>query len=135
MSAGSEASSTDWRRHFRTIWHVDFEYREDANHLPIPVCMYAREELSGATISLWRDELLRLTRAPFDTSLNDVMVAFASNAELGCFLTLGWPFPVNVLDPYVENIVAINGNTGVWPPAGEEKRTGRPGLLDALRLH
>jgi hypothetical protein len=135
MSAGYEASSTDWRGRFRTIWHVDFEFREDANHLPVPVCMYAREERSGATISLWRDELLRLTRAPFDTGPDSVMVAFASNAELQCFLNLGLPFPANVLDPYVENIVAINGNTAVWPPAGEKNRKGRPGLLDALKLH
>jgi hypothetical protein len=97
--------------------------------------MYAREERSGATISLWCDELLRLTRAPFDIGPDSVMVAFASNAELGCFLVLGWPFPTNVLDPYVENIAAINGNTAVWPPADEKKRKGRPGLLDALKLH
>ena len=143
MSAGSGASSTngDWRQRFRSIWHVDFEFREDANHLPIPVCMYAREEHSGATISLWRDELLRLTHAPFDTGPDSVMVAFASNAELQCFLVLGWPFPANVLDPYVENIIAINGNTAIWPPKDEEKREGkkkrkgRPGLLDALKLH
>ena len=105
------------------------------NHLPVPVCMYAREEHTGATISLWRDELLRLTRAPFDTGPDSVMVAFASNAELQCFLSLGWQFPANVLDPYVENIVAINGNTAIWPPADEKNRKGRPGLLDALRLH
>jgi len=135
MSASSGASSTDWRRRFRTIWHVDFEFREDANHLPIPVCMYAREERSGATISLWRDELLRLTHAPFDTGPDSVMVAFASNAELACFLALGWPFPTNVLDPYVENIVTINGNTAIWPPPDEKNRKGRPGLLDALKLH
>jgi len=97
--------------------------------------MYAREERSGATISLWRDELLRLPRAPFDTGPDSVMVAFASNAELQCFLALGWPFPTHVLDPYVENIVAINGNTAVWPPPDEKKRKGRPGLLDTLKLH
>src|SRR5262249_31690591 len=130
MSADFEVSSTDWRRRFRTIWHVDFEFREGANHLPIPVCMYAREEHSGATIALWRDELLRLTRLPFDCGPDDAMVAFASNAELQCFLSLGLPFPVNVLDPYVENIVGINCNTAVWPPADEKKRKGRPGLLD-----
>jgi DNA polymerase I len=135
MSVGSGVSSTDWRRRFRTIWHVDFEFREDANHLPIPVCMYAREEHSGATISLWRDKLLRLTRAPFDIGPDSVMVAFASNAELQCFLVLGWPFPTNVLDPYVENIVAINGNIAVWPPPDEKNRKGRPGLLDALKLY
>jgi len=97
--------------------------------------MYAREEHSGATISLWRDELLRLPRAPFDTGPDSVMVAFASNAELQCFLALGWPFPTHVLDPYVENIVAINGNTAVWPPPDEKKRKGRPGLLGTLKLH
>ena len=97
--------------------------------------MYAREERSGATISLWRDELLRLPRAPFDIGPDSVMVAFASNAELQCFLALGWPFPTHVLDPYVENIVAINGNTAVWPPADAKGRKGRPGLLDALKLH
>jgi hypothetical protein len=97
--------------------------------------MYAREERSGATISLWRDELLRLTHAPFDTGPDSVMVAFASNAELACFLALGWPFPTNVLDPYVENIVTINGNTAIWPPPDEKNRKGRPGLLDALKLH
>jgi len=136
MSAGSGAFSTnDWRKNFRAIWHVDFEFREDANHLPVPVCMYAREEHTGTTISLWRDELLRLTRPPFDTDPNSAMVAFASNAELQCFLSLGWRFPTNVLDPYVENIVAINGNTLIWPPPDEKNRKGRPGLLDALKLH
>src|SRR5215471_2094298 len=137
MSAGSGASSTkgDWRQRFRSIWDVDFEFREDANHLPIPICMFGREQHSGATLSLWRDELLRSTRAPFDTGPDSVMLAFASNAELQCFLALDWPFPANVLDAYVENIVAINGNTAVWPPADEKNRKGRPGLLDALKLH
>ncbi|MGZ3195919.1 MAG: hypothetical protein ACXWI1_02220 [Croceibacterium sp.] len=30
-----------WWRNFKAIWHVDFEYRQDANHLPVPVCMRA----------------------------------------------------------------------------------------------
>jgi len=135
MSAGLGVLSNDWRQRFRTIWHVDFEFREDSNHLPVPVCMYAREEHTGTTISLWRDELLRLTEAPFDTGSDSVTVAFASNADLQCFLSLGWRFPTNVVDPYVENIAAINGNTAIWPPADEKNRKGPPGLLDALKLY
>ena len=137
MSAASGGSSTsdDWRRRYQSIWHADFEYREDANHLPIPVCLHAHDEVSGKTLSLWRDELLASTRLPFDSGPDSVMVAYASNAELQCFLSLGLPFPTNVLDPYVETIVAINGNTAVWPPADEKNRKGRPGLLDALKLH
>src|SRR5262249_23866532 len=115
--------------------HVDAEYREDANHLPIPVSLHARDEVSGRTLSLWRNELLASTRLPFDDGPDSAMVAFASNAELQSFLSLGLPFPTNVLDLYVENIVAINGNTAVWPPADKKNRKGRPGLLDALKLH
>jgi hypothetical protein len=129
MSAGCVASSSDWRQRFRSIWHVDFEYREDANHLPVPVCMVAVEERTGTSIILRRSELLRLDRAPFGTGPDDLTVAYAANAELSCFLALGWPLPVNVLDVYVETIAAINGNTAIWP------NKGRPGLLDALELY
>jgi DNA polymerase-1 len=129
MSSACAELSTDWQHDFDAIWHVDFEYREDANHLPVPVCMFAREQHTGTTIELWRDQLLQCRRAPFDTGRRSLMVAFAANAELSCFLALGWPFPHNVLDLYVETIAAINGNTAVWLP---EKR---PGLLAALELH
>jgi DNA polymerase I len=129
MSGACAEYSTDWQRDFATIWHVDFEYREGANHLPIPVCMFAYEQHTGATIELWRDQLLQCRRAPFDTGPHSLMVAYAANAELGCFLALGWPFPRNTLDLYTETIAAINGNTDVWP----QKK--RPGLLAALELH
>ena len=52
----------------------------------------------------------------------DLMVAYAANAELSCFLALGWPFPCNVLDLYVETIAGINGRADIWP------QKGRPGL-------
>jgi hypothetical protein len=123
------ASSTDWRQRYRSIWHCDFEYREDANHLPVPVCMVAIEEHTGASIVMRRAELLKCSAAPFGTGPDDLMVAYAANAELSCFLARGWPFPVNVLDVYVEVIAAINGNTAMWP------NKGRPGLLDALDLY
>jgi hypothetical protein len=122
----------DWRSQFSSIWHIDFEYQEDANHLPIPICLYCFEEHTGRSISLWRYELLKLDRAPFDTGPSSLIVAYASNAELGCFLSLNWSFPHNVLDIYVETIVAINGDTRIWPPApepGQKKRKGRQGLL------
>src|SRR5262249_24490802 len=137
MSAGSGGSSTsnDWRQRFRSIWQVDTEYREAANHLPIPVCLHAHDEVSGKTLSLWRDELLGSTRLPFDSGPDSGIVAFASHAEFQCFFSLGLPFPTNVLDPYVENIITINGNAAVWPPPDEKNRKGRPGLLDALKLH
>jgi hypothetical protein len=77
---------------------------------------------------LWRDQLLACRRAPFDTGPRSAMIAYAANAELSCFLALGWPFPVNVLDAYVETCAAINGNTHIWP----QKK--RPKLPEALQL-
>ena len=136
MYGNSAASSIDWRKRYRTVWHVDFEYREDANHLPIPVCLHAYEEHSGQSLSLWRDQLLSLKRAPFDAGPDSLMVAYAANAELSCFASLGWPFPANVLDIYVEVCAAINGSP-LWPPSvpeGKKKKKGRPGLLAALSL-
>jgi DNA polymerase I len=105
---------TNWRARFREEWHIDFEYREDANHLPVPVSLFAIERHSGATLFLRRDQLLKLKQAPFNTGPDSLIVAYAANAEMSCFLALGWPFPVNILDLYVETIAAINGDTTIW---------------------
>jgi hypothetical protein len=130
MSDASGVSSTEhWWRNFKAIWHVDFEYRQDANHLPVPVCMHAFERHTGAEITMRRDQLLACRRAPFDTGTDSVVVTYAANAELSCFLAGDWPLPRNVIDVYVETIAGINGNLDVWP----EKR--RPKLPEALELH
>jgi DNA polymerase I len=115
---------------FTTIWHVDFEYRQDSNALPVPVCMCAIEQRTGTRIEMWRDELLRCRRAPFDTGSDSVMVAYMAAAELSCFLALGWRFPINVCDLYIETIVTINGDDSIW--LRDDKR---PSLQEALQLH
>jgi DNA polymerase-1 len=94
---------------FSQVWCVDFEYRADAGERPWPVCMVARELSTGCELRLWRDELLALSRAPFDLGPDALFVAYFASAELGCFLELGWPFPQNVLDLYVEHRVETNG--------------------------
>lgn len=127
MSAGCAALPTDWAR-FDSEWHVDFEYRQDANQLPLPISMHAHEDRSGVEIFLRREELLELRQAPFGTGARDVMVAYAANAELSCFLQLGWRLPCHVLDLYVEAIVHINGRLDL----GLDE--GRPGLVAALEL-
>ena len=91
--------------------------------------LFAYEQHTGTEIFLRREQLLTLKRAPFGVGPRDLLVAFAANAEMSCFLALGWPFPINVLDLYVETIAAINGRTDIWP------QKGRPGLLAALELH
>jgi hypothetical protein len=70
--------------------------------------MCAREYRSGREFRLWRDDLQR-PAAPFDTGPESVMIAFAAVAELSCFLELGWPLPLNVLDLFAEHRVTTNG--------------------------
>lgn len=94
------------------IWLIDFEFHP-ANgregNPPRPVCLVVREWPSGATRRYWRDELDALGQAPFPTDASALVVAYYASAEMGCFLALGWPLPVHLLDLYVEFRCRTNG--------------------------
>ena len=110
----------------REIWAADTEFKPEGGvegGKPFPLCLVARELRSGQVIRLWRDDLLRLPRAPFDTGPRSAMLAFFASAELGCFLSLGWPLPHNVLDLYVEHRWRNNGG----------RLTRRTALIDVMR--
>lgn len=96
----------------RGIWGVDFEFhprRGVEGNLNDEVCMTAKNFMSGEKIRLWRDELKKLSEAPFPVDEKALIVAYFSTAELNCFLSLGWKLPVNVLDLYVEFRRETNG--------------------------
>jgi DNA polymerase family A len=97
---------------FSQVWTCDFEFRADPGERPWPVCMVAREVGGGAEIRLWRDELLLLKKAPFDTGRNSLFVAYYASAEIGCFLELGWPLPSSILDLFTEFRCIRNGIGG-----------------------
>src|SRR6266536_35658 len=92
---------------FRELWAVDFEYRALPGERPAPVCMVAKELRSGRLLRLWRNELP--VRPPFRVDRDSLFIAYAAQAELGCFLTLGWSMPARILDLYVEFCAATNG--------------------------
>jgi DNA polymerase I len=121
-------STASWLRQFEGIWDLDFEFFEDDNRHPVPMCMFARERHTGTEIFLRREQLLTLRQAPFDTGPRSLMVAYAANAELSCFIARGWPFPCNTLDVYVEVSAAING----LDIEGLESK--RPSLLETCAL-
>jgi DNA polymerase I len=109
---------------FREVWCADFEFRANLGDHPGLVCMVAQEVKTGRVTRLWRNELLALSRAPFEVGTDVLFVAYFASAEFGCFLELGWPLPENVLDLYVEHRVATNG----------ERTLCGDGLLGALAL-
>lgn len=110
-------------RHYRDIWLVDFEFGSATGERPQPLCMVAREFRTGRTLRMWRDELAEWDRAPFGTGPDSLFVAYFASAEFGCFLALGWPTPLRILDLFVEFRSLSNGRS---MPHGN-------GLLGALQ--
>ena len=108
---------------FREVWTLDFEFVSEPGDLPVPVCMVARELGSNKLIRLWQDELE--AEPPFSTGDDVLFVAYFASAEVGCFLSLGWPVPTRILDLYTE---FRNITNGISLPAGR-------GLLSALSHH
>jgi hypothetical protein len=110
---------------FSEIWFVDFEFRAVGGNRPEPVCMVARRLEDGTTIRWWSDDIRSSDTPPFSIDSNTLFVAYYASAELGCFLAANWPFPVNILDLYVEFRNKTNGNI---LQAGS-------GLVGALQYH
>jgi len=110
---------------FREIWAADFEFRAPPGHNPEPICLVAKELLSGRTIRLWQDELRAAATPPFDTGPDTLFVAYYASAEIGCHLALGWEIPNNILDLYVE---FRNLTNGLPTPCGA-------GLLGAMSYY
>jgi len=110
---------------FREVWLIDFEFDAQHGNRPRVLCMVAREVRTNRLVRLWVNDLNQLREAPFDGGPTTLFVAYYASAELGCFLTLGWPMPVRILDLYVEFRNLTNGRR---PPNGN-------GLLGALAWH
>ncbi len=94
------------------VWMVDFEFHPAGGregNPPCPVCMVALEFYSGRTIRLWQDQLVSLSTAPFPTDGSALFVAYYASAEIGCFLSLGWPMPTNILDLFIVFRCLTNG--------------------------
>lgn len=108
---------------FDEIWVLDFEFIAPPGARQEPVCLVAREIITGRLIRLFREDLNGTP--PFQTGRGALFVAYFSSAEWGCFAALGWPMPERVLDLYVEFRAATNGTV---LPAGR-------GLLGALVFH
>jgi DNA polymerase I len=107
---------------FHEVWAVDFEFNSRPGERPVPICLVARELVSGRQVAAWEDELHQMTHPPYSVDPDCLVVAYYASAELGCHLALGWELPPRVLDLYVEFRNLTNGR---------ETPTGN-GLLGAL---
>ena len=108
---------------FREVWCCDFEFSAPDGDRPAVRCMAAREYHTGRTIRLWLDGEPAPPRPPFAIDAEALFVAFFASAEMGCFLALGWPTPVRILDLYAEF---------KWMICGRDGEPAKPSLVYAL---
>lgn len=95
-----------------TVWLLDFEFCAQRGERPNPICLVAREFLTGQLRRVWLydDESLKgADNSPFDTGPRSLFVSYNSSAEWGCFLAMKWPMPIHVLDLYAEFRNFTNG--------------------------
>ena len=92
---------------FDQVIYADFEFIAKPGEPPDVVCLAWREEPSGRTYQLWRDQLG--ATPPYRTDNRALFICFVGNAELHCHLALGWPLPANVLDLSAEFRHVTNG--------------------------
>src|SRR5262249_32438878 len=92
---------------YREVWLVDSEFVARPGERPWPVCLVARELLSGRKIRLWYTEFK--STPPYPTGPDVLFVAYYASAELGVHLVLGWPLPQRILDLFTEFRNRTNG--------------------------
>jgi hypothetical protein len=110
---------------FDEVWCVDAEYSAQPGCRPVPICVVAKEFVSGRELRLWEDELREATAPPFRIDERSLFVSYAAPAEFSVFHALGWPAPKRTVDLFVE----FRGMTnGLSTPSGA-------GLLGALVYH
>jgi DNA polymerase I len=121
--------------HFTTIVVADFEYEIDDNGLPNVLCMVAYVLDSNLrhvrTIRMWRGEFG--TMPPFDTGPDALFVAYSAWAEMTCFMTLGWQFPIHIFDLHTAYLAASNILLPHDPD--EARKKPRKRLSDACRAY
>ena len=122
-------------RCFRTIVVVDFEYEIDDGDLPRVLCMVAyvldAKLRHVGTTRVWRGEFG--STPPFDIGPDTLVVGYSLWAELTCFLTLGWRFPVHVYDLHTAFLATSNILLPYDPD--EIRKKPRKRLSDACRAY
>ena len=82
---------------------IDFEFKSADGCVPVPHTMCAKELSTGIVHRYACGQLEGLIAPPFPRDYT--LVAFAADAELGCYLALGWPLPPRVIDLRIEHMM------------------------------
>lgn len=89
---------------------ADFEFATTPGSIPKPHHLCAIEIYSGKRHTYNPAELAALKECPFPSGHG--LIAFAVDAELSCYLALGWELPTQVLDQRVEHMMRFRNVSG-----------------------
>lgn len=92
---------------FREVVAVDAEFTVLPGERPIPVCVVARELVSGRVFRRFEGQFPR--NPPWATGSDVLFLAFYASAELGFYRVRSWPMPPRILDLFVEFRNLTNG--------------------------
>ena len=101
---------------FQDIWLVDVEFNQFCGENPTPTSLHAHAARGGRDIKLDLGDSTRNEPAPIVFGERSLLVAYDAVSVLGCFLSLGWKFPVNVLSLEAEFRCHVSGlnESGDW---------------------
>jgi hypothetical protein len=115
----------------------DFEYQIDGGRhqnpvngrdkggRQLPLSLAVRSLRTGEAQVYWRDQLLQMRQAPFDTGPRTLALNWFASAESHCFAALKWKQPERLIDGFAEERWRRNGY----------HNNKHPGLVDALLRH
>jgi DNA polymerase-1 len=121
--AATALAAHGWRR----AWTLDTEYKSIDGGLQSPHCLCAIDLISRERRDLW---LTPRAPCPFRVTRDELFILYAADADILTFIAMGWPTPLNVIDPRVEWMRIDNGGDQYKPGGGEKKGYA---LLDAAR--
>jgi DNA polymerase-1 len=102
--------------------HQDPVNGRDKGGRQLPLSLAVRSLRTGEAQVYWRDQLLQMRHAPFDTGPRTLALNWFASAESHCFAALGWKQSERLIDLFAEERWRRNGYAGAK----------HPGLVDAL---
>ena len=139
MSDACAGSSTDWLQRFDSVWHVDFEFRQDANHRPVPVCMFACEQHTGTNLAVARPTAgLAPGTVRHRPARSDGGLRRERRAVVLCRAGLAVSVQ-RARSCMWRRSPPLTAALDIWPPldplTANRRKRSQPGLLAALELH
>jgi DNA polymerase I len=94
---------------YRSVILIDTEYRSVPFGHVEPVCLVAKDMVSGQQYRAWTDDGDRTELPTLHDGPDVLYVSYSAPAEWGCWLAWGWELPSNILDLYAIDRTEKNG--------------------------